>query len=60
MPVPKELVEIVVCPRCKGQLEMRAAGSPGGEAFVCKPCKLVFEVVDDIPNFLIEEAKPLG
>jgi uncharacterized protein len=56
MPVPQELVAIVVCPRCKGQLEHRAVP----EAFLCRACKLVYEVVDDIPNFLIEEAKPLG
>ena len=28
-------------------------------AFLCRACKLVYVVEDDIPNFIIEEAKPL-
>jgi uncharacterized protein YbaR (Trm112 family) len=56
MALPKELIEIVACPRCKGKLEVR----PDGSAFVCQACRLVYAVEDDIPNFLVEEAKPLG
>jgi uncharacterized protein YbaR (Trm112 family) len=54
--VPKELVAIVVCPRCKGKLNFR----PDGSAFECAACRLVFAVEGDIPNFLLEEATPLG
>ena len=56
MALPPELIAIVACPRCKGKLELRADGS----AFLCRACKLVYAVEDDIPNFLIEEARPLG
>jgi uncharacterized protein YbaR (Trm112 family) len=56
MALPKELIEIVACPRCKGKLDVR----PDESAFVCPACRLVFAVEDDIPNFLVEEAKPLG
>jgi uncharacterized protein YbaR (Trm112 family) len=56
MGLPPELIAIVACPRCKGKLEYRSDGS----AFECRACKLAFAVEDDIPNFLIEEAKPLG
>jgi uncharacterized protein YbaR (Trm112 family) len=56
MALPPELIAIVACPKCKGKLTYRADGS----AFECPACKLVYAVEDDIPNFLIEEAKPLG
>jgi uncharacterized protein YbaR (Trm112 family) len=56
VPLPKELIEIVVCPRCKGALALREDQS----AFTCAACKLSYAVEDGIPNFLIEEAKPLG
>jgi uncharacterized protein len=56
MPLAKELIEIVACPKCKGKLTLREDQS----AFECPACRLVYAVVDDIPNFLIDEAKPLG
>jgi len=52
MPVSPELLEIVACPKCKGMLDL----VNGGAAFVCPRCKLKYAIVDDIPNFLIEEA----
>ncbi len=55
MPLPKELLEIVCCPKCKGKLALK----PDQSAFTCSTCKLVYAIDDGIPNFLIEEAKPL-
>ncbi len=55
MPLNPELVALLACPRCKGKLELR----PDESAFVCRACKLVYAVVDEIPNFIVEEAKPL-
>jgi uncharacterized protein YbaR (Trm112 family) len=55
MPLPRELVEIVACPKCKGKLNLRTDES----AFECGVCRLVYAVVDGIPNFLIDEAQPL-
>jgi len=55
MPLNRELIEILACPKCKGKLELR----PDESAFTCDACKLSYAVVDDIPNFIIEEAKPL-
>jgi uncharacterized protein len=55
MPLPRELTDIVACPRCKGKLELR----PDESAFLCRPCKLCYPVVDEIPNFIVEEALPL-
>jgi len=50
----KELLEILVCPQCKGELEYRTEP----EELVCQHCRLVFEVRDGIPIMLLDEAKP--
>ncbi|HEY8468308.1 MAG TPA: Trm112 family protein [Longimicrobiales bacterium] len=51
----KELLEILVCPQCKGELEYRTEP----EELVCQRCRLVYEVRDGIPIMLLDEAKPL-
>ncbi|MCX7155183.1 MAG: Trm112 family protein [Rhodocyclales bacterium] len=50
------LLEILVCPVCKGPLENRKATSE----LVCKACKLAYPVKDDIPVMLEDEARQLG
>ena len=55
MTLSPELLAILVCPRCKGDLEHR--DEP--EALVCHACRLVYAVEDGIPIMLIDEAKPL-
>ena len=55
MPLAKELLEILVCQKCKGNLVY--AKSP--EGLICKTCRLFYEVKEDIPNMLPEEAKSL-
>lgn len=55
MPLAPELLEILVCPKCKGDLEYRQ----NPETLVCKACKLAYRVEDGIPIMLIDEAKPL-
>ena len=50
------LLEILVCPVCKGPLENRKASSE----LVCKACKLAYPVKDDIPVMLEDEARQLG
>jgi uncharacterized protein len=50
-----ELLEILVCPKCKGDLEYRTQP----ESLVCHTCRLVYQVEDGIPIMLIDEAKPL-
>lgn len=55
MALPPELLEILVCPRCKGDLEYRQEP----ESLVCHACRLVYAVEDGIPIMLIDEAKPL-
>ncbi|MBK7135540.1 MAG: Trm112 family protein [Rhodocyclales bacterium] len=50
------LLEILVCPVCKGPLDFRKAN----QELVCKGCKLAFPVRDDIPVMLEEEARQLS
>ncbi len=52
-----KLLEILACPKCKGELEYRENGPEG---FACRDCALFYRVEDSIPNFLIEEAVPLS
>lgn len=53
--IKKELLEILACPKCKGPVELNAEGN----GIVCRPCRLCYEIRDDIPIMLIDEAKPL-
>jgi len=54
MPVPKDLLEIMACPKCKGDIEEK------GMFILCKKCKLAYPVLDEnVPDMLIEDAWPL-
>lgn len=55
MPLDKELLEILVCPRCKGDLIYEE----DQERLVCKNCSVYYPIREDIPVLLIEEAKPV-
>jgi uncharacterized protein YbaR (Trm112 family) len=55
MSVSPQLLAILVCPKCKGELEHREAES----ALVCHTCELRYPIRDDIPIMLIDEATPL-
>ena len=60
MPLNRELIDLLACPKCKGKLDLRPeATTDSPSAFVCPACRLVYAVADDIPNFIIEEATPL-
>ncbi len=55
MALNKELLAILACPRCKGDIYL----TPEEDGLICDKCKLVYEIRDDIPIMLIDEAKPL-
>ena len=55
MSLSPKLLEILVCPKCKGDLEYREQES----SLVCQQCRLRYAVRDDIPIMLIDEATPL-
>lgn len=50
------LLDILVCPICKANLEYRKAP----QELVCKPCKLAYPVRDDIPIMLEDQARRLS
>lgn len=54
------LLEILVCPLCKGPLDYRKHGGPNEAELVCKPCRLAYPVKDDIPLMLEDEARQLA
>ena len=55
MPVPKELMKILACPKCKGDVKEQSM------FITCKKCKLAYPVLDgDVPDMLIEDAWDLG
>lgn len=51
-----KLLEILVCPLCKGPLVYK---KPAQE-LICKPCRLAYPVKDDIPVMLEDEARKLA
>lgn len=55
MALDEQLLEILVCPKCKGELEYRQ--EEDDEALLCNACRLRYEVKDDIPIMLIDEAE---
>lgn len=50
-----KLLEILVCPLCKGPLVYRKAQAE----LVCRADKLAYPIRDDIPVMLEEEAREL-
>lgn len=55
MMINKELLDILACPKCKGKLKLTAKE----DGLVCDKCKLLYEIRDDIPVMLIDEAKKI-
>ena len=52
MPIDKELLAILACPKCKGDIKL----TDKGEGLICQACKLMYPIKDDIPVMLIDEA----
>lgn len=55
MAISQELLEILACPKCKGDVQLTEAQ----DGLVCNACKLKYLIKDDIPVMLIDEAVPL-
>lgn len=55
MSLSPQLLAVLVCPRCKGQLDYRESA----QALDCARCRLRYTVRDDIPIMLIDEAVPV-
>ena len=55
MSIKKELLEILACPKCKGDIHTDDTES----WLICDACRLKYEIRDGIPVMLIEEAVSL-
>jgi uncharacterized protein YbaR (Trm112 family) len=53
--ISRELLEILACPKCKGPVEL----TEKKDGLVCKSCRLIYEIRNDIPVMLIDEAKKI-
>lgn len=54
-PISQELLEILACPQCKGDIYLNETN----DGLICDACKLMYPIKDDIPIMLIEEAVKL-
>ena len=52
----KEIVKIICCPTCKGNLELKINKELNDEIiegfFICKKCNCEYEIEEGIPNLL--------
>ena len=56
MTINKELLDILACPKCKGDVHLNEKE----DGIICDSCKLMYPIRDDIPIMLIDEAIPIG
>jgi len=54
--VDKKLLDILVCPVCKGPLEYDKTRAE----LICRPDRLAYPIRDDIPVMLEDEARRIG
>lgn len=52
MPIDDKLLEILACPKCKGDIRYDKTK----DGLICDACKLMYQIKDDIPIMLIDEA----
>ena len=56
MAISQELLDILACPKCKGEIHLNDAG----DGLICDKCRLLYGISKDgIPIMLIDEAKPI-
>jgi len=53
MALSPDLLSILACPKCKGDLVYDEAKC----TLVCNRCRLIYRIEDDIPDMLIENAE---
>ena len=55
MALSKDLLDILACPKCKGKIYLNNTE----DSLICDKCKLQYEIKDDIPVMLIDEAEKI-
>lgn len=53
--ISQELLDILACPKCKEAVSLNTTK----DGLICEKCSLLYEIRDDIPVMLVDEAKPL-
>lgn len=53
--INKDLLDILACPKCKGPITL----NDDANGLICGQCRLLYEIIDDIPVMLIDKAKKL-
>ena len=53
--IKQELLDILACPQCKEPVRL----TEDKNGLICDKCRLLYEIRNDIPIMLIDEAKPL-
>jgi len=53
--ISQELLDILACPKCKGEVKL----TENKDGLICESCRLLYEIRDEIPIMLIDEAKKL-
>ena len=53
MVLSPDLLSILVCPQCKGDLVYQVEA----QTLTCDRCRLRYRIVDDIPVMLVDEAE---
>lgn len=56
MALNKELLAILACPVCRGELALL----PNEDGLYCRSCQAVYPVQDEIPVMLADQAVPLS
>ncbi len=56
--IDKALLDILACPKCKGDLEYKPSEDGKNGELDCHACRLRYMIVDEIPNLIIEDARP--
>jgi uncharacterized protein len=55
MALNSELLEILACPQCKGEIRLNSTE----DGLICDRCQLLYEIKDDIPIMLVDQAKSI-
>jgi uncharacterized protein len=51
--INKELLDILACPKCKGDIELLEE-----RGLLCRACELIYPIKDDIVIMLTDQALP--
>ncbi|MBK8574832.1 MAG: Trm112 family protein [Elusimicrobia bacterium] len=53
MPLSKDLMEVLACPKCKGELAYQELE----KRLICDHCRLAYAIKEEIPVMLVDQAQ---